>query len=251
MSRREKLCNKQEGRNFTLEERYLLIYQNANERSFCTHKHTRRMSFKSLFLFGIIDTKRKTMRRRRWKKYNFMNVTMFLMMVFIKKCFEDANTREKGREGKNPALCEWKLFCAARRKEVLELQTSTISFVLQHRKHESCVDLITSPRTSNANMQRALSIPLQVHNLINDARHIAEWETSPCFMFLLFELNAFAHFNYHLFLRCFSHSQGDVTYSGCADVKQIKKISSLSLRATFSWTCININTILRLSASYI
>lgn len=40
-----------------------------------------------VFLFKIIDTKRKTRQRekRMDRKNNFMNVTTFLMMVFIKK----------------------------------------------------------------------------------------------------------------------------------------------------------------------
>lgn len=58
--------------------------------------------FQKVFLFKIIDTKRnEEMRRRRREKYNFMNVTIFLMMVFIKKEKKnDLKTSQRRKKGK-------------------------------------------------------------------------------------------------------------------------------------------------------
>lgn len=57
--------------------------------------------FQKVFLFKIIDTKRNEEMRRRREKYNFMNVTIFLMMVFIKKEKKnDLKTSQRRKKGK-------------------------------------------------------------------------------------------------------------------------------------------------------
>lgn len=120
-----------------------------------------------VFLFKIIDTKRKTRQRekRMDRENNFMNVTTFLMMVFIKKKYV---WRWQNVMGSNSFHRDRKKNSNFYRK---------LSFVLYTEAHESC-------RFNYAIVKRCehekLSI-FEVHNLIYDAQHTnCQWIFHKC-----------------------------------------------------------------------